>query len=131
MHMDRIRVVIADDSNEMRIALRLLMKLYRDIELVGEATNGQEAIECVERLRPDVLLMDIRMPVVDGLAATRWIRDMAVGTRVILTSFDIGEYIVMKAAEAGAHAYLEKDDLGRQLYPMIEAILREEEFLRA
>ena len=123
-----IRVAIADDSAEMRTALRLLIKLYKDLELVGEAADGQEALDCVKRLHPDVLVLDIRMPVMDGLAVTKQIRDWEVGTWVILISFDIGDYIVEKAAEAGAQGYIRKDDLANQLYPAIEAVLRGEAF---
>jgi DNA-binding NarL/FixJ family response regulator len=123
-----IRIAIADDSAELRTALRLLTKLYKHIELVGEATDGQEALDCVERLLPDVLVMDIRMPVLDGLAVTKRIQNLTVGTRVILMSSDIGAYVAKTAREAGARGYLRKDDLGKQLLPAIEAVHYGEEF---
>lgn len=123
-----IRVAVADDSAEMRTALRLLLNLYKDIEVVWEAVNGQEAIDCVNRLQPDVIVMDVRLPVLDGLEATKQIRNLDVGTRVILISFDVGDYVVDKATEAGANGYVRKDKVADQLLLAIEAVHRGEEF---
>src|SRR6266545_7379582 len=108
-----IRVALADDNSEMRTALRLLLGLFKDIELVYEASNGQEAVDCVKRLRPDVLVMDIHMPVLDGFEATQQIADLSVSTSVILISTDIGSYVIKRAAAAGAKSFVSKDDLAR------------------
>ena len=121
-----IRVALCEDHPEMRVALRLLLKLSKHIELVCEASNGEEAVDCVKRLQPDVLVMDIRMPVLDGFAATQQITDLSVSTRVILISTDTGKYVARRAAEVGAKGYVPKDNVGTLLLPAIEAVLRGE-----
>jgi len=117
-----IRVALVEDHREMRLALRLLLKLSMDIELVGEASNGQEAVDCVKRLQPDVLVMDIRMPVLDGFAATQQLADLSLPTRVILISTEIGGYIARRAAAVGAKGFVPKDDVGTLLLSAIEAV---------
>lgn len=126
-----IRVAFAEDHAEMRTALRLVLQRSKDIEVVCEACDGREALDCVNRLHPDVLVMDIWMPVLDGLASTKMIRDMSVDTRVLLISLNLGEYITMKAREAGAHGFLPKDNIAELLVPAIEAIHRGETFFLA
>ena len=126
-----IRIAIADDHPEMRLALRLLLKLFTDVELVCETSNGQEAVDCVRRLQPDVLVMDIHMPVLDGLAATKQIVALRVPTRVILISSLIGRLVARKAAAAGAQGFVPKDDLGTFLLPAIEAVHRGETYFAA
>ena len=91
-----IRVALADDSPEMRVTLRLLLRLSKNIELVCETSNGQEAVDCVKRLQSDVLVMDIHMPILNGFEATKEIVDLAVPTRVILISTDGGSYVAEK-----------------------------------
>jgi DNA-binding NarL/FixJ family response regulator len=117
-----IRVALVEDHREMLLALRLLLKLSMDIELVGEASNGQEAVDCVKRLQPDVLVMDIRMPVLDGFAATQQLADLSLPTRVILISTEIGEYIARRAAAVGAKGFVPKDNVGTLLLSAIEAV---------
>ena len=104
-----LRVVIVDDEALVRAGFRMILEAQADIAVVGEAADGREAIELVGRLAPDVVLMDIRMPRVDGLAATREIvAGTAVGVRVlILTTFDLDEY-VYEALKAGASGFLLK-----------------------
>lgn len=104
-----IRVLLVDDQRLMRDGMRTLLSLEQDIAVVGEASNGQEALQQALALRPDVILMDIRMPGVDGVAATRAIRKVLPPTRVlILTTFDDDEQ-VMEALLEGAAGYLTKD----------------------
>jgi DNA-binding NarL/FixJ family response regulator len=103
--MPRLRVVIADDQALMRAGFRMLLEAQSDIEIVGEAANGAEALEAVRRTSPDVVLMDIRMPVMDGVEATRRMPGVRV---VILTTFDLDEYVV-DALRAGASGFLLKD----------------------
>jgi DNA-binding NarL/FixJ family response regulator len=117
-----IRVALCEDHREMRLALRLLLKLSKDIELVCEASNGQEAVDCAKRLQPDVLVMDIHMPELDGFAATQQITDLSLPTRVILISGDIGTYVARRAAAVGAQGFLPKDDVGKLLLSAIEAV---------
>jgi DNA-binding NarL/FixJ family response regulator len=106
-----IRVVLADDQALLRAGLRVLLDAEDDLEVVGEAEDGDEAIATVRRLRPDVVVMDIRMPDLDGLAATREIvadPDLAGVHIVMLTTFDLDEY-VFEAIRAGATGFLLKD----------------------
>ncbi|MFN8535399.1 MAG: response regulator transcription factor [Dehalococcoidia bacterium] len=104
-----IRVVVADDQALVRAGFRVLLDSAPDIEVVGEAANGAEAIALARTIAPDVILMDIRMPVMNGIDATRAIAAGQLGTRVlILTTFDLDEY-VFEALRAGASGFLLKD----------------------
>jgi DNA-binding NarL/FixJ family response regulator len=106
-----IRVLLADDQGLVRSGFRVLLQTAADIEVVGEAGDGQQAVEQAGRLRPDVVLMDIRMPILDGLAATRAISadpELAEVRILILTTFDEDSY-VFQALRAGAAGFLVKD----------------------
>ena len=107
---DRIRVLLVDDQQLVRTGFRMILADEPDIEVIGEATNGGQAVEVAARLDPDVIVMDIRMPIMDGLEATRRIvADSAVRSRVlILTTFDADEYVV-EALRAGASGFVLKD----------------------
>jgi DNA-binding NarL/FixJ family response regulator len=116
-----VRVLIADDQSLVRAGFRLVLENHEDIEVVGEASNGHEAIYGVGRLEPDVVLMDIRMPELDGIAATRRITADH-GTRVlVLTTYDLDEY-VYDALQAGASGFLLKDAPPDQLVDGIRAV---------
>lgn len=121
-----IRVALADDHPQVRASLRRLLSLPKDIELVCEAANGQEAVDCVKRLKPDVLVMDINMPVMNGFEATQQIIDLKLHTIVILISLDIDTITVKKAGETGARGFLPKDVVAEQLLPAIRAVCRGE-----
>jgi DNA-binding NarL/FixJ family response regulator len=106
-----VRVVVVDDQPLIRTGLRTMLEHDREVELVGEADDGEKALTLIRRQRPDVVLMDIRMPVLDGIEATRRItRDPALGgvRVVILTTFDLDDY-VYAAIRAGASGFLLKD----------------------
>ena len=105
-----IRVLLVDDQQLVRTGFRMILKDEDDIEVVGEAADGRAAIDAVRRLRPDVVVMDIRMPVMDGVEGTRrLVADPAVNARVlVLTTFDADEY-VLEALRAGASGFLLKD----------------------
>ena len=123
-----IRVAIADDSPEMRVALELLLKLSTNIEIVCIVNNGQEAVDCVKQHQPDVLVMDIYMPVLNGLDATKQIVYLALPTRVILISLHVHSYIVKQAAADGARALIPKEDVAAFLSVAIEMVQRGEMF---
>lgn len=109
--VERVRVLVADDQDLVRSGFKLILQSYDGIEVAGEARNGEEAVELARRLLPDVVLMDIRMPHMNGIEATRAIQaDPALdGVRVlILTTFDLDEY-VYDALAAGASGFLLKD----------------------
>lgn len=120
-----ITVVIADDQALVRGGFRALLDAQNDISVVGEAANGQEALDLALELRPDVMLMDIRMPVVDGLVATRRIAEderLAAVKVVILTTFDLDEY-VFEAIRAGANGFLVKDTEPVELLRAVRAVV--------
>jgi DNA-binding NarL/FixJ family response regulator len=110
-----IRVLIADDQELVRTGFRLILQSEPDLEVAGEAATGREAVALTASLRPDVVLMDIRMPDLDGIEATRQITRATAASRVmILTTFDLDEY-VFAALQAGACGFLLKDVAANQL----------------
>lgn len=117
-----IRVLLVDDQSLIRQGLKALLELEADLQIVGEADNGQAAIALVESLQPDVVLMDIRMPLVDGVAATREIEKRFTNTKVlVLTTFDDDEYVA-QAMQFGAKGYLLKDTPSEELAAAIRAV---------
>jgi len=117
-----IRVLVADDQSMVRAGFRMLLAGEEDIEVVAEASNGLEAVDKAQRFDPDVVLMDIRMPELDGLEATRRILAADRGTRVlVLTTFDLDEYIY-EALTAGASGFVLKDDPPEQLIGAIRTV---------
>ncbi len=119
---DAIRVVLVDDQKLMREGLRVLLELEPDLDVVGEAGDGQAALDAFAALRPDVVLMDIRMPGMDGVEATWRLRQDWPGARVIiLTTFDDDEY-VFEGLRAGALGYLLKDVSGGELARAIRTV---------
>ncbi len=116
-----IRVLLVDDQSLIRQGLKALLELEPDLQVVGEAENGKTAIGLVEALKPDVVLMDVRMPVMDGVAATREIGERA-GTKILmLTTFDDDEYVAA-ALRYGAMGYLLKDTPSEELAAAIRAV---------
>jgi DNA-binding NarL/FixJ family response regulator len=115
-----IRVLLADDQRLVRSGFRMILRAEPDIEVVGEAADGREAIEAAAKLKPDVVLMDIRMPEVDGLEATRRLMngDEPRPHVVVLTTFNLDEY-VYEALRAGASCFLLKDAPEEQLVSAI------------
>jgi DNA-binding NarL/FixJ family response regulator len=121
---DPVRVVIADDQQLVRTGFRLILSAEDDLDVVAEAGDGLEAVEVVGREHPDVVLMDIRMPELDGIEATRRIVASGSRTRVLmLTTFDLNEY-VYEALRAGASGFLLKDTPAEQLAEGIRVVAR-------
>ena len=124
-----VRVLVADDQSMVRAGFRMLLSGAEDIEVVAEASNGLEAIDKAARFHPTVILMDIRMPELDGLEATRRILASDNGARIlILTTFDLDEY-VYEALAAGASGFVLKDDPPEQLLAAIRTVAAGEALL--
>jgi len=124
-----IRVLLVDDQALFREGLETLLSVHKDIQVVGQASNGQEAVEVAARVHPDVVLMDVRMPILDGVRATRLLKKALPQCRVIvLTTFDDDEYI-FDALRTGAVGYLLKDVASTQLVEAIRAAARGESIL--
>ena len=129
--MSRIRVLVADDQALFREGLRTLLSTRPEVDVVGEAANGDEAVSLVERLQPDVVLMDLRMPVMDGIVATTRIRDRWPAIPVlVLTTFD-DDASLFGALRAGAAGYLLKDVSSETLMAALTAAARGEAFLQS
>lgn len=127
--MNKIRVLIVDDHTLVRDGIRALLSLVADVEVVGEAANGKEGLERVKELAPDVVLMDLAMPIMGGLEATRRIRKEYPKTRVLaITQYDDSEYVI-PVIEAGASGFVTKMMAFSDLASAIQAAYRGESFL--
>jgi two-component system, NarL family, response regulator LiaR len=120
--MDKIRVLLADDHSLFREGIRSLLEDQEDIEIVGEAEDGLEAIQLAHSLKPAIILMDINMPIIDGVEATRTIlRNNSKIGMIILTMYPQDEYVI-EALKAGAKAYLLKDTRSKKLLEVIRTV---------
>jgi DNA-binding NarL/FixJ family response regulator len=127
--MQKIKVLIVDDHTLVRDGIRALLALVADVRVVGEAANGREALEKVRKLAPDVVLMDLAMPIMSGLESTRRIRKRFPGTKVLaLTQYEDREYIV-PTIEAGARGFVSKTAAFTELASAIQAVYQGESFL--
>ncbi|MCW4353014.1 response regulator transcription factor [Hoyosella sp. YIM 151337] len=117
-----IRILLVDDQELMRMGLRMIIDAHPDLEVIGESGNGREAVAEVRRTEPDVVLMDVRMPVLDGIAATREIVASDCPARVlVMTTFDLDEH-VLGALQAGASGFLLKDTPPEDLVSAIRVV---------
>lgn len=119
--MDKIKVIIADDSDFVRDGMRIILDVDEDFEVLGCAKNGREAIEIAKKHAPDIFLMDIQMPEMDGIEATRYIVENNLGKVLILTTFD-DEELVQGALKNGAKGYLVKNHTPEHLKQMIKSV---------
>jgi two-component system response regulator NreC len=127
--MPKIKVLVADDHTIVRHGIYALLGLMSDIELVGEAVNGREALEKVKKLMPDIVIMDIAMPLMDGLEATRRICKEFPRTKVIaLTQYDDREF-VFPVIEAGARGFISKTAASSELASAIRSVYRGDSYL--
>lgn len=127
--MEKIKILVVDDHALMRDGIRALLSLSNDMEIIGEAADGREFLDKVQELSPDVVVMDVAMPVMDGLEATRRIKKKNPRVKVlVLTQYDNREYI-LSAIKAGADGYVPKKAAGSELASAIRAIHGGDSFL--
>lgn len=119
--MDKIKVIIADDSDFVRDGMRIILSVDEEFEVIGCASNGREAIEIAKDNAPDIFLMDIQMPEMDGIEATKYIVENNLGKVLILTTFDDDE-LVQQALSNGAKGYLIKNHTPEHLKQMIKSV---------
>ena len=126
---EKIHVILADDHTLLRKGLRALLAREPDIEVVAEAADGAEAVRACERLKPDVIVMDLSMPGVDGLQATAQIRERGLETRVLVLTMHSEEDYLLRVLEAGGAGYVLKQSADTELVHAIRAVHRGEAFL--
>ncbi|HEX7942338.1 MAG TPA: response regulator transcription factor [Gemmatimonadaceae bacterium] len=130
MSSDLIRVVLADDHAIVRAGLKAVLGSARDIEVVGEASNGRDAIALVQRLHPDVVVMDLSMAEMDGITATKALAAMEGSPRVLVLTMHAEEEYLVPLLEAGASGYLVKSAADRELVDAVRTVARGELFVR-
>lgn len=124
MANSKIRVLVVDDHSILRGGLRTCLRTFGDMELVGEAANGEEAVRQTKELQPDVVLMDLKMPVMDGVEATRKIRACCPDTQVVALTSYVEKELVPRALQAGAIGYLLKNVSSQELATALRAAAR-------
>lgn len=127
--MDKIKIIIADDHTVVRKGTRQILEQEADLDVVGEAVNGEEALKLVNTLSPDIAIIDISMPVLDGIMVTKKIKETNPQTAVLILSIYDNDEFVFALLEAGAAGYLLKDSTGQDIVSAVRAINRGESVL--
>lgn len=117
-----IRVLITDDQPLVRAGLQALLRRDKEIEIVGEARDGQEAVQLAEKLCPDIILMDVKMPNLDGIEATRRIHSENDSSRILMVAMSYDEKSVRRALASGARGYVDKSSMTDELIPAVRAV---------
>ena len=125
----KLRILLADDHELVRRGIRELLQAHRSWKVVGQAANGVEAVEKAKKLRPDVAILDIGMPAMDGLEATRQLREAAPNTRVLILTMHDSDQMVRRVLEAGAKGFVLKSDLAAYLTRAVRAVSQDKVFL--
>jgi two-component system response regulator NreC len=125
----KVRILLADDHQVLRSGLRALLNLEPDLEVVGEASNGREAVRLTETLRPDVVVMDISMPDVDGLKAAEEIHNLGLPAKIVMLTVHADEDYLFQTLKAGASGYVHKSSADRELIDAIRTVHRGDVFL--
>jgi DNA-binding NarL/FixJ family response regulator len=120
--MRRLKILVADDHELMRTGVRALIEQEPEWQVCGTATNGQEAVDAARKLKPDVVILDMTMPELDGLEALRGIKRALPNTEVVIFSAHHSEEVIGQLFEAGAKSYIQKSDAGRYLVAAIKSI---------
>src|SRR3982751_5387683 len=131
MTVDMIRVVLADDHAVVRAGLKAVLGGAKDIEVIGEAKTGREAVAMAERLNPDVIVMDLSMPELDGTAATKEIVQKGLRSKVLVLTMHVEEEYLVPLMEAGAAGYLVKSAADRELVDAVRAVAHGDIYVRA
>lgn len=126
--MKKLRILLADDHVVMRTGLRALLERQTNLEVVGESENGRDTVAQVAALKPDVVVMDVAMPILNGIEATKLIVTQNPATAVVILSMHADESYVMRALKAGARGYLLKDSAPADLIGAIQAVSRDKSF---
>lgn len=131
MTIDIIKVVLADDHTVVRAGLKAVLSAAKDIQVVGEVTNGKDAIAMVQRVDPDVLVMDLTMQPMDGAEATKQLAGMGVRTRILILTMHSPDEALIPLLEAGASGFLEKSAADRELVDAVRAVAHGDTYIQA
>jgi DNA-binding NarL/FixJ family response regulator len=121
--MSVVRVLVVDNFKGFRDAIRSMLSKHHNLEVVGEAADGLEAVHKAEELKPDLILLDLGLPSINGLEAARRIQRLSPQSKIIFASMESSTDIVQEALRSGAHGYVIKTELSSQLLPAIRAVL--------
>ncbi len=131
MTIDIIKVVLADDHTVVRAGLKAVLSAAKDVQVVGEVTNGKDAIAMVQRVDPDVLVMDLTMQPMDGAEATKQLAGMGVRTRILILTMHSPDEALIPLLEAGASGFLEKSAADRELVDAVRAVAHGDTYIQA